>query len=507
MGNVVAVRNAIARNCGDCLTLVNSHYGTLRMTPLMFCAAGARAVGKVFFPAAATPTADHVGVSKLLVAAGARLEARDVAGFTAFAQATSMPASRASLAVADYLLREGANVQPTDRCGRTPLVQFGSGSPPRDLVLWSTEGVPAAVALLLEAGADAGFTAERTPPRDDFLAALTKIAPQFLKSQGLPADEAHVKSVLDEYLLMRRFSTPCTSVLHRVSKYADIDPNCAAMKRAINECQVRGRVGAGRTLEGYPVRIFGLTKAPELNGVVVLECGAFDPVTCRYAMCIPQPGGSGTRLIAVRSLNVEAADRRAAVMLTCAACSANLAERFSCGGCHRVRYCSAACQRVQWKQGHKKDCRADQRQYTTVTLQPPHQSEVGTNLTLHNSNGPFNLRFWDVSTMDAMCGHARVIKASAAHGNDADAHPLYLYDEPREFAARVPTSDPAHAILLDQIRSAPGCGGIKAYFTATFSRRSHDPCIAAKEAAGVLPPHFPVDVSINLKPLAHQPWI
>lgn len=507
LGDLSAVQAAIRDN-RDSFTLVNSHYGGLRMTPLMFCAAGARSVGKEFFPVAAASTADHVAVAAALVTAGARLEARDVAGFTALAQATTVFASRASVAVADFLLRQGANVQPVDRCGRTPLVQFGSGAPP-DRTLWSVDGVPAAALLLLEAGADAGFSAEKNSPREQLCAALEKIAPKYLSAQGIPVNESNLRN-----LMAHSYRPPAIlpSVMQRVALAARVSPENAALLRAINDCQVRGRVGAGRTLEGQAVRIFGLKQA-DLNGTIVSVCGVFDPVSGRYEVCVPRDDGIARRLVRIQAKNIEAANRKDSVFftrepacITCTACSVQLSEAKTCSRCHRARYCSEACQRIHWKSGHKAECTAAHKESNAITLQQPRAGAIGEDQVLYNSNGSFRVRFWDAPALARMLDHVRIIKISAVLGEAAAATALTAYDEAREFAARISVSDPAHALLLAQIKSA-GCGGLKAYFSATFRRTASPGDVPLDSSTVGSSPHFPFAVTINLKPLEHQHWL
>jgi hypothetical protein len=42
----------------------------------------------------------------------------------------------------------------------------------------------------------------------------------------------------------------------------------------------------------------------------------------------------------------------------CIRCLARTPDLKACGACHRVRYCSEQCQRVDWKSVHKQHCKA-----------------------------------------------------------------------------------------------------------------------------------------------------
>ncbi|TYI22745.1 hypothetical protein ES332_A06G124400v1 [Gossypium tomentosum] len=50
----------------------------------------------------------------------------------------------------------------------------------------------------------------------------------------------------------------------------------------------------------------------------------------------------------------------------CAVCSNPASKK--CSRCKSVRYCSSACQRVDWKDGHKTKCKEISTQTTTTTV-------------------------------------------------------------------------------------------------------------------------------------------
>lgn len=485
-GDAPAARALLAGKPASAVSLlVNSHYGVLRMTPLHFCAAGARHRGTPFFPAAAASTADHLAVAEILLAAGARLEARDVAGFTPLAQATTAFASRESLVVADRLLKAGANVQPVDRLGRTPLVQFGNSSlTPK---LKAENGAAAAVMLLLEAGADAGFSAETAPRRADFIAAFKLLAREYLESLGQPVSAARLRALEQA---VEQFSSKALKIpqtfLASMSAGSSIE-SCRALVGIINDCQARGRVGARHTLEGEPVRLFGL-KTAALNDLVIPACGAYDPIAGRYAVRVPDAGAAGgTRVVAILAKNVEAVGRRAAAGICCGACGAADATAV-CGACKRVRYCNADCQRAHWRGSHKAACKAMRGESVEVILRRPRLRPFGE-ISLTNPAGTRRVLLWDDTVLARLSGEASVLKVSPRI--DDDAADILVYDEKREFAALVPFSDPAHAVLLANVKIAPRSGGTKAYFAATFRPASGD---------------GQVEVVIDIRPLEPQTW-
>lgn len=478
-----AIIDADVRNDEARATLVNSHYGVLWMTPLHFCAAGARHLGGPHFPAAAVRAADHVAVAEMLLAAGARLEARDVAGFTPLAQATTAYASRASLSVANCLLKAGADVQPVDRLGRTPLVQFGNVY--QLPFLAAESGVPAAVQLLLEAGADASFSAETQAPLAEKLAAEKLQARRYLESLGQPVNAARLRELERgiQFTVSRANSIPA-NFLASMSATGTTSDRGRAIMGVINDCQARGRVGAGRTLEGQAVRLFGL-KAAFLNGQVDPACGAFDPVAGRYAVRVRRAEPSEEpHTVAILAKNVEAVGRAAAAGLNCDACGAPDAL-LVCSRCRRVRYCNAVCQRAHWRESHKIACAASIAVRTEVILRRPHRA--GVRMMLQNATSVCEVHVWDEAAFKVLDGSVCPVKASPVIGDDAGD--ISVYNESREFFTLVSAADPAHAVLLRKVKGAPLCGGTKAYFMASFGRG----------AAGR-------EVAIDAEPLAPQTW-
>ncbi len=266
---------------------------------------------------------------------------------------------------------------------------------------------------------------------------------------------------------------------------------CRALLRIINDCQARGRVGAGRTLEGEPVRLFWLTTAA-LNDLMIPACGAYDPIAGRYAVRVP--AAEGVRVVSLKSIlakNVEAVGRRAAAGTCCGACGAVDATEV-CGACKRIRYCNTDCQRTHWRGSHKAACAAMRAAGVEVVLRRPRFRESsldGRDFDLTNPAGTRRVRLWDDSALARLSGTASALKVSPNLGDDAAD--ILVYDEKREFVALVSASDPAHTILLEKVKSAPRSGGTKAYFMAMFRPASGD---------------SHVEVAIITTPLEPQAW-
>ena len=485
-GDAPAARALLARKpAGAVSLLVNSHYGVLRMTPLHFCAAGARHRGSPYFPAAAAAAADHLAVTEVLLAAGARLEARDIAGFTPLAQATTPFASRESLVVADRLIKAGSNVQPVDRFGRTPLVQFGNAAVmPK---LRAANGAPAAVMLLLEAGADAGVSAETAPQLADLITAQKLQVRKYSESLGQPLSAARLRALDQafEMIVSKTIRIP-PNFLASVSAGQFLEHN-RSLLAVINDCQARGRVGAGCTLEGSPVRLFGLKKVA-FNDLVIPACGPFDPMSGRYAIRVPDvEAADGERVVAILAKNVEAVSRRASAGTCCGACGAADAPKV-CMACKRVRYCNTDCQRTHWRGPHKAACAEMRAAGAEVILRRP-LNLVSNELHLTNPAGTRRVLLWDESALARLSGMASVLKVSPMIGDDTAE--ILVYNEERTFVVQVPASDSAHPVLLAKVKSSPQTGGTKAYFSALF-----------RPAPG----EGQVEVAIDTSPLPPQAW-
>jgi hypothetical protein len=227
-GKWAAVEAALAAAAGDAdatRTLLETRATPIRMSALHLAVAGSREVGRPGGRPAALALAlgmDHLRVVSALLAAGARVDARDIIGQTPWHHALTGTWSPVSLAAAQLLLRSGgvcANAR--NRCGRTVLVELAMVGP---------AAMPA-VQLALEAGADWSIADSdgNTPRR------LAVFFPLFTEAAAAAA--------------------------------------------------VRKRGGANRTLEGARVRVHGLRRAEELNGKTGVA-GAFDPARARYALLL-----------------------------------------------------------------------------------------------------------------------------------------------------------------------------------------------------------------------------
>jgi hypothetical protein len=218
---------------------------SLRMSPLMLCIAGSRWVGQVIQRA---PGMNHTGTAKLLIAAGAPVAARDVCGYSCLYHATTSSFSSESLAIAQLLIKAGADVNTRTRTGKTPL---------HEAIM---QNKPPPAALLLEAGAN---------PDLDFMVADVKNCPAPMRAQL----QAMIKVMGKDALRNppRKMAASASSSVYRM----------------IVHCTERGRIGAGHTLEGEAVQIRDSAEAGVLRGQIVQKCGPFDPIDSVYVITTP----------------------------------------------------------------------------------------------------------------------------------------------------------------------------------------------------------------------------
>ncbi len=409
----VAAALAAAAAAAPARELLARHHTAIRMSALHYCVAGARSLGVL--PPAAAARADHVGVARALLDAGAPLEARDVLGMTPLHHATTAVFSRHSLAIAALLVERGASVSPRNRAGRTPLIEITVAA------VASPDKLPA-VRFLLEVGTD----------------------PQLPDTDGI----SPVSLASSSRLLSRD----------------------GGVMELISAAALRGRAGAGRTLAGERLALQGLQAAPELNGQVV-AVGAFDPYSGRYTCTL----ASG-EVKAIKPSNLASQPRGACGQCGGGAQAGGQLE--SCGGCLAVKYCGVACQRAHWKAGHREQCRAAQAAAAAaaaaaagggsaraVPLRQPADLARREQITLGGRETPqWALRALARGQLVALKVQRPVMPGGAAAGLD-----LLLYNESRAFVALVKRGEqPAYDALVAAIDSASNaCRGLsKAYVVA-----------------------------------------
>jgi hypothetical protein len=160
----------------------------LRFTPLLSCLSGARAM-------ASRRGADHVRVARTLLAAGARVNARDVAGYTAVMHACFYTATPVSLAILPLLLQAGGDVNHRNRAGRCALIEPTMNA--RNDIIQALMAAGADPRLRDNCGATAVAVGRNNP-------VASRLFNEYVQKHGKNEDDPPLLSVAGGALLGRR---------------------------------------------------------------------------------------------------------------------------------------------------------------------------------------------------------------------------------------------------------------------------------------------------------------
>jgi len=259
----------------------------LRFTPLHSCTSGARVANT-------RRGADHVRVARALLDAGARPNAKDVAGYTPVFHCTFHSATATSLAILPLVIAAGGDVNLRNRAGRCALIEP------------TMNGRGEIVEMLMKAGADPRL-------RDNCGGAATSCA----------VFNPTAKRLFAEYI-------------KKHGKTEDEPPTLAVV---------------GGALLGRRVRLTGLAARPELNGRTGVAVEFVEQAE-RYTVRLDSENAEG-KVVRVKPGNLL---HDVVLAAACTGCGAAGARR-RCSRCMTVFYCSSTCQRSHWP-NHKAPCGA-----------------------------------------------------------------------------------------------------------------------------------------------------
>eukprot|EP00802_Teleaulax_amphioxeia_P007226 Tamp_07232.p1 GENE.Tamp_07232~~Tamp_07232.p1 ORF type:complete len:566 (-),score=139.09 Tamp_07232:562-2259(-) len=414
----------------------------LRITPLHGAIMGALQIGRQH-------GADHIAVARLLLDAGARPDAKDIAGYTPMHRCANAMANELTLEIGMLLVERRADSNMFNRFGDPPLIEAVMGNRPD------------CAALLCEGGADPMLPSH-----------FHGICPFKMNILDMALDLKEVFShAISRQAVTGSFRLQGASVtLHNLSRH-DLNGRqgvCGRLNPAKRRYAVTlpsGDDGSEQTvlialknirvhrgLEGQRVVLKGLSKE-QLNGRRGV-CGAFQEEKGRWAVTLDGESVS----IAVKQANLEVLKEN----FVCTHCGKEAPEMDKCGKCLKARFCSKAC--LQHGYGaHKEQCllwRA-----ALVTVDPRTCGPEGGQ-TITSWSDPAN-RTMDVGKNPLGKSKTTVVKVSTPAQPDGN---LLVYNKKRDLYFMIaPGKCDQHAAIFQSV-SDGGIVGRKAYFNAHLSR-------------------------------------
>ena len=367
--------------------LLEKRESMLRYLPLHAVVEGARCLPS-------RPAASFVDAAAALVAAGARVDSRDVAGHTALAKCTDgVDTTDACLMIAvDVLGPAGADANLANRFGETPI---GAA------VLRGNVGC---LSALLELGADPALNAGSG---DSALSMCHGVCAK-LVSNNNEACELFSLPVWKEggcvgkKVVLAGVAGAAGAALNgKVGTVTRLDPRKGKFEVEVEvdetaETDMKTEEGLGpaidreddretatekknkrrpktrsvlvppRRLElaeklvGAQVKLRGLVARADLNGRVG-ACVRFVAARCRYEVALaPDGGAAAAETVNVRPENAQLLREGTRAAMTCAGCGAAPGKAVKlkyCTRCWSVSYCGKACGDANWD-AHKPACRA-----------------------------------------------------------------------------------------------------------------------------------------------------
>lgn len=368
--------------------LLEKRESMLRYPPLHAVVEGARCLPS-------RPAASFVDAAAALVAAGARVDSRDVAGYTALAKCTNgVDITDACLMIAvDVLGPAGADANLANRFGETPI---GAAVP---------RGNVGCLSALLELGADPALNAgsgisalsmchgvcamlvSNNEARELFslpvwkeggcagkkvvLAGVAGAAGAALNGKvgtvtrldprkGKFEVEVEVDETAETDMKTEEGLGPA------IDREDDRETATEKKKKKKKRPKTRSVLVPPRRLElaeklvGAQVKLRGLVARADLNGRVG-ACVRFVAARCRYEVALaPDGGAAAAETVNVRPENAQLLREGTRAAMTCAGCGAAPGKAVKlkyCTRCWSVSYCGKACGDANWD-AHKPACRA-----------------------------------------------------------------------------------------------------------------------------------------------------
>ena len=375
--------------------LLEKRESMLRYPPLHAVVAGARCLPS-------RPAASFVDAAAALVAAGARVDSRDIAGHTALAKCTNgVDTTDACLMIAvDVLGPAGADANLANRFGETPiaaaaprgnvgclsaLLELGAdpalnagsgfsalsmchglcalmvGDEARELFslpVWKEGGCAGKKVVL------AGVAGAAGAALNGKVGTVTRLDPRKGKFEvQVEVDETDETEAEAETETEEGFLGPKPAI----DRENDRDrKETATEKKKKKRPNTRSVLVPPRRLElaeklvGAQVKLRGLAARADLNGRVGV-CVRFVAARCRYEVALaPDGAAAAAETVNVRPENAQLLREGTRAAMTCAGCGAAPGKAVKlkyCTRCWSVSYCGKACGDANWD-AHKPACRA-----------------------------------------------------------------------------------------------------------------------------------------------------
>ena len=369
LGDVEAVRAAMdgarARGGDAMFELLERRELNLRIPPLHAVIIGANNRASTVAGQQQQPPwhrrPDHVQVARLLLDAGARADAKDIAGYTLFHRCTCGPkqAWDTLLEIGHMLIGSRADPNAYNRFGNAPLEEV------------SMKGSVEPALLLLEAGANplqsnywapgSGLVvtpeaAARLYPdvQDAFRHALTRKS--VTGSQRLQGRSVILHGLSKKELNGRR--GVCGRLFAMKQRYAVTVRNADG-----NEQELLVQIKNLRAVRGFQDQRVVLVdlSSKEMNGKEGV-CGAFDEKRGRYPVTLDGTSTSESEPpLGIKPQNLELVGTK----VTCSHCGAAAPRMHKCSKCFDAHFCNSACVEAGWA-GHKEACKASRANQATV---------------------------------------------------------------------------------------------------------------------------------------------